>query len=97
MRKQIEIKIEIGDANYVKPGELFGELSSDGTVLTAIKRRKNDLTFETLVETPTVLPVLEDEKSVEISISEISSDHDLDITPTSGNDAMKKVIVKFTD
>lgn len=96
MRKQIDLKIEIGDANYVKPGELFGELSADGTVLTAIKRRKDDLSLETIVATPVTLPVLEDNKTTTYSIAALEAG-DIVINPTSGKDAMKKVTITFTD
>lgn len=96
MRKLIELKIEVGDANYVKPGELFGELSADGTVLTAIKRRCDDLSLETLVETPVTLPVLEENKTATYSIAALEAGS-VEITPTKGKDAMEKVTITFTE
>lgn len=84
MRKLIEFKIEIGDANYVKPGEQFGELSADGTTITAIKRREDDLSLATIVDTPLEL---EDNKAV------TAAANPCEVTPTSGKDAMKKATV----
>ena len=86
MRKLIEFKIEIGDSNYVKPGEYFGELSDDGTTITAIKRREDDLSLATIVATP---PTLEDNKAV------TAAANPCEVTPTSGKDAMKKATVTF--
>ena len=84
MKKQITIKVEVGDANYVKPGELFGELSADGKTLVTLKRRADDLSLETIASTPLVL---EDNKEVTANATT------LEVTPTSGKDAMKKVTV----
>ena len=86
MRKLIEFKIEVGDSNYVKPGEYFGELSADGTTITAIKRREDDLSLATVVATP---PALEDNKAV------TAAANPCEVTPTSGKDAMKKATVTF--
>lgn len=96
MRKLITLKIEVGDANYVKPGELFGELSADGTTLTAIKRRDDNLNLTTIVETPVVLPVLEKNKTATYSIAALEAGS-VEIKPSSGKDAMEKVTITFTD
>lgn len=96
MRKLINLPIEIGDANYVKPGELFGELSSDGKTITAIKIRRDDLTLETMVDTPVILPVLEDNKTATYSIAALEAGS-VEIEPTEGKDAMKKVTITFTE
>lgn len=49
MRKQLKTKVEIGDENYVAPGEFFLEIGEDNKVPTALKRRKDDLTMETIL------------------------------------------------
>lgn len=96
MRKLIEFKIEVGDANYVKPGELFAELSADGKTITAIKKREDDLSLTTVVETPVTLPVLEENKTATYSIAALEAGS-VEIKPSSGKDAMKKVTITFTE
>lgn len=83
MRKQITFKIEVGDANYVKPGEYFGVLSADGTTITSIQRRGDDLSLEPIVEHLE----LENNKAVTATSASVV------VTPSSGKDAMKKVTV----
>lgn len=90
MRKQIELKLEVGDANYVKPGEYFGVLDENNR-LTAIKVREDDLTLRTLVDLPTVL---ESNKAVTIDFDTYTEP--VVIEPTDGKDAMSKVTVTIT-
>lgn len=84
MRKLIEFKIEVGDANYVKPDEYFGELSADGTTITSIKRRADDLSLQTITSTPLDI---EDNKAATANATTFV------VNPTSGKDAMKKATV----
>lgn len=49
MRKQIKPSLEIGDVNYVKPGEFFVTLSDDGKTPTSVQRRKDNLDMETIL------------------------------------------------
>lgn len=49
MRKQLKTNVEIGDANYVKPGEFFMTLSNDGKTPTSIQRRKDNLDMEVIL------------------------------------------------
>jgi len=49
MRKQIKPSLEIGDVNYVKPGEFFVTLSADGKTPTSVQRRKDNLDMETIL------------------------------------------------
>lgn len=83
MRKQIELKIEVGDANYVKPGEYFAQLDANNQ-LTAIKRRNDDLSLTDIVDTPVAV---EANKEVTITTSPAT------VNPTSGKDAMAKATV----
>lgn len=83
MRKQIELKIEVGDANYVKPGEYFAQLDANNQ-LVAIKRRNDDLTLTDIVDTPVAV---ETNKEVTITTSPAT------VNPTSGKDAMAKATV----
>lgn len=49
MRKQIKPSLEIGDINYVKPGEFFVTLSDDGKTPTSVQRRKDNLDMEVIL------------------------------------------------
>ena len=84
MRKLVEFKIEVGDANYVKPGQYFGELSADGKTITAIKRREDDLSLSTVVSTPLAV---EDNKAATADSTTFV------VNPSTGKDAMKKATV----
>ena len=84
MRKQVKFSIEVGDANYVKPGEYFAELTNDGKEISAIYRREDDLSLKSLVSETLAL---EDNKAA------TATGASFEITPTSGKDAMKKATV----
>ena len=84
MKKQLKFNIEVGDSNYVKPGEYFAELTSDGKEISAIYRREDDLSLKSLVSKTLNL---EDNKAVTASSASVV------VTPTSGKDAMKKATV----
>lgn len=84
MKKQIKLKFEIGDSNYVAPGEYFAELSSDGKEISAIYRRESDLSLKSIVSETLSL---EDNKAVSLTAASTV------VNPTSGKDAMKKVTV----
>lgn len=83
MRKQIELKLEVGDANYVKPGEYFGTLDANNK-LTAISVRQDDLTLKPLVDTPVAV---ETNKAATITTSPAT------VNPSTGKDAMAKATV----
>lgn len=91
MRKQVEIKIEIGDANYVAPGKYFLELDESNQPV-ALKIREDDLTLRTVLGG---VAELEDNKAVTMDIRGISTSTPMEITPTSGKDGMKKVTITF--
>lgn len=91
MRKQIELKLEVGDPNYVAPGQYFG-VFDEHNKLIAVKVREDNLTLRTLVETPTVL---ESNKAVTIDANQYEDA--VVITPSSGKDAMSKVTVTITN
>lgn len=84
MRKQFKLEVEVGDANYVKPGEYFAELTDDGKEISAIYRREDDLSLKSLVSETLAL---EDNKAA------TATGASFEITPTSGKDAMKKATV----
>lgn len=84
MRKRLKINIECGDVNYVKPGEYFANLSSDGKSIVSLQKRLDDLSMETVVDTPVTI---ETNKEVTITSSPAT------VNPTSGKDAMAKATV----
>lgn len=90
MRKQIELKLEVGDSNYVAPGQYFG-VFDEHNKLIAVKVREDDLTLRTLVDVPTVL---ESNKAVTIDFDTYTDP--IVIEPTDGKDAMSKVTVTIT-
>ena len=90
MRKQIELKLEVGDPNYVAPGQYFG-VFDENNKLIAVKVREDDLTLRTLVDVPTVL---ESNKAVTIDFDTYTKP--VVIEPTDGKDAMSKVTVTIT-
>ena len=89
MRKQIELKIEVGDANYVKPGEYFAQLDANNQ-LTAIKRRNDDLTLTDVVDTPIAV---ETNKESTVSLATLAEGDTIEVTPSTGKDAMSKVTI----
>lgn len=86
MRKQLKLTVEIGDANYVKPGQYFATINDKGEI-TSLKRREDNLELKEIAETPLAL---EDNK--EVTVKSLSNGKAV-ISPSSGKDAMKKVTV----
>ena len=92
MRKQIKLAVEIGDANYVKPGEYFAVLAADGKTIVSLQRREDDLSMTTIAATP----VETEEKSGEIDLKTAAKGDKLEITPTTGK-TMSKVTINVVD
>ena len=84
MRKQKKFTAEMGDANYVKPGEYFVELSADGTEIVSLKKRQDDLSLKEVASTPLV---------IENNKTATATGATWEVTPSSGKDAMKKATV----
>lgn len=84
MKKQLKFKFEVGDANYVKPGEYFVELTPDGTEIAAIYKRDDDLSLKSVISKTL---------AVEANKAVTASSASFTVNPSSGKDAMKKVTV----
>ena len=92
-QKLMKFRFEVGDPNYVAPGEFFAELTPDGKQIAAIYQRQDNLDLKKLVSETLDL---EDDKTTTMSIAGLSAG-DVEITPTTGKDAMKKVTITFTE
>jgi len=92
MRKQIKLTVEIGDANYVKPGEYFAILAPDGKTIVSLQRREDDLSMTTIAATP----VPTETKTGEIDLKTAAAGDKLEITPTTGK-TMSKVTINVVD
>lgn len=88
MRKIVKLTMEAGDANYVKPGEYFAVLSADGKFVTEIKRRLDDLSFQTVVSTP--ISIETEEK--EYTVTTTDCGNTVSITPTEGKYISKATV-----
>lgn len=93
MRKQIKLDVEVGDANYVKPGEYFGELAPNGKDIVTLKKRNDKLELVTLLNTPTRL----EKGTAQKSISSLKANDKLIIEPSKGYDGLSRVIITFKD
>lgn len=91
MRKQIKLNVEIGDANYVKPGEYFAELTPDGKEIATLKKRNDSLELVTLLDRPAKLETGTATKS----IASLQADDQLIIEPSNGYDGLSKVTITF--
>lgn len=92
MRKQIKLTVEIGDANYVKPGEYFAILAPDGKTIVSLKRREDNLSMTTIAATP----VPTETKTEEIDLKTAKEGDKIEITPTSGK-TLSKVTINIVD
>jgi len=93
MRKQIEMKIEVGDANYVKPGEYFAVLDANNKLI-AIKQRQDDLSLKEIVDTPVAV---ESNKTLTKSLASLKAGDKITVVPSSGKDAMSKVTITIAE
>ena len=84
MKKQLKFKFEVGDANYVKPGEYFVELTPDGTEIAAIYKRDDDLSLKSVISKTL---------AVETNKTVTASSASFTVNPSTGKDVMKKVTV----
>lgn len=92
MRKQIKLTVEIGDANYVKPGEYFAILAPDGKTIVSLQRREDNLSMTTIAATP----VPTEAKTEEIDLKTAAAGDKIEITPSSGK-TLSKVTINVVD
>lgn len=92
MKTKVNLRLVTGDPNLVTMDEIYVQLDANGTI-TALKKRNDAGELVTIVDEHVDQYELEDSKTQEISIAAIEAGDTIDVTPTSGKDGMKKVVI----
>lgn len=92
MKTKVNLRLVTGDPNLVTMDEIYVQLDANGTI-TALKKRNDAGELVTIVDEHVDQYELEDSKTQEISIAAIEAGDTINVTPTSGKDGMKKVVI----
>ena len=92
MKTKVNLRLVTGDPNLVTMDEIYVQLDANGTI-TALKKRNDAGELVTIVDEHVDQYKLEDSKTQEISIAAIKAGDTINVTPTSGKDGMKKVVI----
>ena len=96
MKKKFNLPLVTGDPNLVTANEIYVELNEDNEI-TALKKRGITGSLDVIVDEHVDQYVLEDEQTETKSLAQLAAGDTIEVTPSSGNDGMKKVTIIFTE
>ena len=96
MKTKARLNLVTGDPNLVTADEIYVEYAADGTI-TALKKRNDAGELATIVDQHVDQYVLEDSKPATVDLKTAAAGQTINVTPTSGKDAMKKVVISIVD
>ena len=92
MKAKVNLRLVTGDENLVTKDEYYVTFDENGTI-TALKKRNDSGELAVVLDQHVDQYVLEDNKTKSVNLSTLSNGGTITVTPTSGNDGMKKVTV----
>lgn len=96
MKNKVNLRLVTGDPNLVTANEIYVEYNANGTI-KALKRRNDAGELVTIVDEHVDQYVLEDSKPATVDLKTATAGQSINVTPTSGKDAMKKVVINIVD
>lgn len=96
MKTKVNLRLVTGDPNLVTADEIYVEYAADGTI-KALKKRNNAGELATIVDEHVDQYVLENSKTATVDLKTATAGQSINVTPTSGKDAMKKVVISIVD
>lgn len=96
MKKRIYLTLVTGDENLVTANEIYVAMDGAGKI-TALKKRNDAGELETIVDEHVDQYVLENSKTATVDLKTATAGQSINVTPTTGKDAMKKVVINIVD
>jgi len=96
MKKKVNLRLVTGDPNLVTKDEIYVEYNANG-VITALKQRNDAGELAVIVDEHVDQYVLEDSKPATVDLKTATAGQTINVTPTTGKDAMKKVVISIVD
>ena len=96
MKTKVNLRLVTGDPNLVTADEIYVEYAADGTI-KALKKRNDAGELATIVDEHVDQYVLENSKTATVDLKTATAGQSINVTPTSGKDAMKKVVINMVD
>lgn len=96
MKTKVNLRLVTGDPNLVTKDEVYVEYSASGAI-TALKKRNDAGELVPIVDEHVDQYVLEDSKPATVDLKTATAGQSINVTPTSGKDAMKKVVISIVD
>lgn len=96
MKRKVNLRLVTGDENLVRADEIYVAFDANGNI-TALKKRNDAGELAVIVDEHVDQYVLEDSKSATVDLKTATAGQSIDVTPTSGKDAMKKVVINIVD
>lgn len=96
MKTKVNLRLVTGDENLVRADEIYVAFDANGNI-TALKKRNNAGELAVIVDEHVDQYVLENSKTATVDLKTATAGQSIDVTPTSGKDAMKKVVINIVD
>lgn len=96
MKTKVNLRLVTGDPNLVTKDEIYVEYNSDGTI-KALKKRNDAGELAVIVDEHVDQYVLENSKPATVDLKTATAGQTINVTPTTGKDAMKKVVISIVD
>ena len=96
MKRKVNLRLVTGDPNLVTKDEIYVEMAADGTI-TALKKRNDAGELVTIVDEHVDQYILEDSKTATVDLKTAAAGQTINVTPTSGKDAMEQVVISIVD
>ena len=96
MKRKVNLNLVTGDANLVGPDEIYVQYDKDGKII-ALKQRNSAGELAVIVDEHVDQYVLENSKPATVDLKTATAGQTINFTPTTGKDAMKKVVISIVD
>lgn len=96
MKTKVNLRLVTGDPNLVTKDEIYVEYNADGTI-KSLKKRNDAGELAVIVDEHVDQYVLENSKSATVDLKTATAGQTINVTPTTGKDAMKKVVINIVD
>lgn len=96
MKQKVNLRLVTGDPNLVTADEIYVEYTADGTI-KSLKKRNDAGELVVIVDQHVDQYVLENSKPATVDLKTATAGQTINVTPSTGKDAMKKVVISIVD
>lgn len=96
MKTKVNLRLVTGDQNLVTDKEIYVEYDANGNIIS-LKKRNDAGELATIVDQHVDQYVLENSKSATVDLKTATAGQTINVTPSTGKDGMKKVVISIVD